>query len=148
MRKNLKLSRSEWWVELPLCEFLVDRQGNSISYSASIYHLTTVEHGSYDISKDRPKNVISSVLSDKNATVSTTFSVFFRKLPRFLRHFMNFYIITSYFSRQPTHICALIWTGLMHIIKQEDSWKWTFFMKMTNFFSCFSFRVKMSYEPW
>ena len=39
-----------------------------------------MEHGSYDISRDRPKIVGSSVLSDKNATVYTIFFVFFGKL--------------------------------------------------------------------
>ena len=64
----------------------------------------TVEHGSYDISRDRPKTVGSSVLSDKNITVYTTFFVFFfQKLPRLIRHFLKFYSGPQYFFSQAKH---------------------------------------------
>ena len=46
------------------------REGHLEKASFNIYK---VEHGLYDISIDRLKNVGSSVLSDKDATVHTTF---------------------------------------------------------------------------
>ena len=63
---------------------------------------------------------------------------------------MNFYIITSYFSKKATHICALKWTGLMHIIKQEELMKMNlFFDENDKIFLMFSrLEKKMSYEPW
>ena len=65
------------------------------TYFCRFFVKNTVEHGSYDITRDRPKNFGSSVLSDKNATVYTIFFPIFRNLSRLIRHLTKCCIATK-----------------------------------------------------
>lgn len=81
-----------------------------------------MEHGSYDISRDRPIIVGSSVLSDKDATVHTTFLSFFRNLPRLIRHWrVVWHIYIRYISAVPLKwVWTLMSPNLLLLMKPHN----------------------------